>query len=241
VIDETQMRKVGSRLSVNQAIDKVQRSFPFDGYMEENLSPYRTVGEVMHRDGDNHERITRFADACNIDFTETFQPAGDEGFDIVMMNDVLEHIHDSPRDLMNDLVSMLAPEGLLFLTVPNLANLRKRLDLLRGRTNLPRFDLFYWYQGPWRGPIREYVRPDLEKLVEHLGLEMVQLSTAHHMLKNLPAKLEIPYKIITRIAPDLADTWLLLAKRPASWNPRRELSKSEFAKIYGTVNKQGLY
>jgi len=271
-----------SRRSVEDAVQAVRERFPLEGYIEENIAPYRTVGKVVlehtrpgarlfdfgsgpcdktaiasllgchcdayddlndewHRRGDTLDRIRQFAAATNVNLSEHFAPDEDAGYDMVMMNDVLEHIHDSPRELLNDLVSMLAPGGLLFITVPNLANLRKRLDLLRGRTNLPRFELLYWYRGPWRGPVREYVRSDLEKLVSYLGLELVALDTTHHMLKNLRPKLVPGYKMLTRLFPDVADTWVLLARRPAGWQARRALTDTEFASIYESVNKKGLY
>lgn len=202
---------------------------------------YDDFNDEWYRSGDNHERIRRFASQMGIALGESLEPKAVAGYDIVMMNDVLEHLHDSPRHLMNDLLSMIKPNGLLFLTVPNLANLRKRLDLLRGRTNLPRFELYYWYRGPWRGPVREYVRADLQTLVTNLGLELVELSTTHHMLKNLHPRLHGIYRAITRIFPDLADTWVLVARRPPSWEARTELDAEAFARIYSAVNKPGLY
>ena len=70
---------------------------------------------------------------------------------MVMLNHVVEHLHDFPRDLLNDLLTLVKPSGLLFITVPNAGNVRKRLDLLRGKTNLPPYEGYYWYPGRWRG------------------------------------------------------------------------------------------
>ena len=56
---------------------------------------------------------------------------------MVMSHDVLEHLHHSPRDLLNDLCELIKPNALLFITVPNAVNIRKRIDVLRGKTNLP--------------------------------------------------------------------------------------------------------
>ena len=181
---------------------------------------------------DNTQKILDFAKSMNIDFEFDLSTALQKQYDMVMMNDVLEHIHHSPRDLLNDLVSAIKPEGYLFITVPNITNLRKRLDVLRGRTNLPSFELFYWYPGPWRGPTREYTRYDLEKLVDYLGLQTVELTTVHHMLANLSPKLVTPYKLITTVFPDLADTWLLVASKPTDWVPKKEISDTEFSEIY---------
>ena len=190
-----------------------------------------------YKQNDNTQKILDFAESKNIDFQFDLSSALQKQYDMVMMNDVLEHIHHSPRDLLNDLVSAIKPDGYLFITVPNITNLRKRLDVIRGRTNLPSFELFYWYPGPWRGPTREYTRYDLEKLVDYLGLHTVKLTTVHHMLANLSPKLVAPYKLITQLFPDLADTWLLLATKPNGWEPKKEISEAEFSVIYHKKSK----
>ncbi|MGB7336733.1 MAG: methyltransferase domain-containing protein [Salaquimonas sp.] len=199
------------------------------------------LNDDWHLRGDNVQKIQHFAKKIGIDFSRNFSPPKADSFDMVMLNDVMEHIHDSPRELMNALVHGLKPGGLVFISVPNLANIRKRIDLLRGRTNLPRFNLYYWYRGPWRGPQREYVRGDLVSLCENLGIEVVELYTVHHMLQNLSPKLRPIYKAVTALFPDWRDTWVLIAKKPDRWIPKLELSDAEFAKIYGTVNKESLY
>jgi len=186
---------------------------------------------------DNTQKILDFALSMSIEFNIDLNSAIQRQYDMVMMNDVLEHIHHSPRHLLNDLVSAIKTNGYLFITVPNITNLRKRLDVLRGRTNLPSFELFYWYPGPWRGPTREYTRYDLEMLVEFLELKTVELTTVHHMLANLSPKLVAPYKLFTRVFPDLADTWLLVASKPAGWTPKKDVSDSEFSEIYSKKSK----
>ena len=194
-----------------------------------------------HKRGDNTNRIKAFAKAMGIEFSQSFTPPAAGSFDMVMMNDVLEHIHDSPRDLLNTLVEGLKTDGLLFVTVPNLANIRKRVDLMRGRTNLPNYDLYYWYAGTWRGPQREYVRGDLVSMCNNLGLEIVELKTVHHMLQNLPRKIRPVYKAVTTVFPGWRDTWHLVARKPAGWAPRREISDADFAKIYGRSANESLY
>lgn len=194
-----------------------------------------------YKRGDNIARIEEFARNQGIRFSRTFSPPAEATFDMVMLNDVMEHIHDSPRELLNALVSGLKPGGLLFITVPNLANIRKRIDLMRGRTNLANFDLYYWYRGTWRGPQREYVRGDLVSLAANLRMDIVELTTVHHMLQNLPSPLHPVYKALTKVFPDWRDTWLFVARKPQGWQPRLALSDAEFAKVYGATSNESLY
>lgn len=203
-----------------------------------NCSAFDDLQDDWYKREDNTQKILDFAKSMNIDFSFDLKESLSDQYDLVMMNDVLEHLHDSPRDILNDLIESIKPQGYLFITVPNITNLRKRLDVLRGRTNLPKFDLFYWYPGPWRGPTREYTRGDLEQMTDFLGLEVVELTTVHHMLSNLNPKLVPLYKAITKVFPDLADTWSLVAKKPENWKPKKDISESEFAKIYQHKSKQ---
>lgn len=194
-----------------------------------------------HKQGDKIEQIHSFAESMGIAFSQEFQPPSEGTFDMVMMNDVLEHIHDSPRELLNELVAGLKPNGLLFVTVPNLANMRKRLAIMRGRTNLPNYDLYYWYRGPWRGPQREYVRGDLQAMCRNLDLEVIELRAVHHMLQNLPANARFFYKAVTALLPDWCDTWLIVARKPEGWQRKTELSDAEFGRIYGLSANPSLY
>lgn len=264
------------------ALNRLRDEFPFPGYVEENTTPYKTVGDVIskylvadskvfdfgsgpcdktaiaafmgmechacddladdwHLRGNTVDRIFAFADKCGIELSREYRPPEAESFDMVMMNDVLEHIADSPRELLLSLVNGLKPNGLLFATVPNIANIRKRLAVMRGRTNLPNYDLYYWYQGPWRGPKREYVRGDLVSMGENLGLEQVEIYTVHHMLKNLRPALHLPYRAITTIFPDWRDTFVYIGRKPQNWKAKHSLVDDEFAKIIEQTGKQGLH
>jgi SAM-dependent methyltransferase len=192
--------------------------------------------DEWHRLPGNRDKILRFADECGVDIRlvgDGKPPFEQHSFDMIMLHDVLEHLHDSPRELLNDLLELATPEGLLFITVPNAGNIRKRLDVLRGGTNLPPFEGYYWYPGAWRGHVREYVRSDLEKLAEYLGLDVLELHGCDHMLQKLPAALRPLYLLVTRVFPAWKDSWLLVARKRTNWVPRKTLSHDELTRILG--------
>ena len=95
-----------------------------------SCTAYDDLSDVWHvRDG-NQERILNFAKEMGINFhlaRDRQLPFEAESFDMVMAHHVLEHFHDSPRELMNDLVALIKPRGLRLITVPNAGNLRKRI------------------------------------------------------------------------------------------------------------------
>jgi len=193
----------------------------------------------LHAEADYSEGIVEFAksfgvNVCRVDGSLPFQR---ESFDMVMLHDVIEHLHDSPREVLNDLVELLRPRGYLFITVPSAVNIRKRLDVLFGRTNLPRYDTFYWYPGPWRGHVREYTRGDLEALSRYLDVDCVELHPCHHMLNVVPRGLRIAYRAVTFAFPSWRDSWCLVARKPENWKPHREVPPAVLESILQHLNR----
>ena len=71
------------------------------------------------------EQIIAFAKEFEVDFriipdenTREGLPFDKESFDMVMMHHALEHFHDSPRNMVNDLLELTKPGGFFFATVP---------------------------------------------------------------------------------------------------------------------------
>jgi SAM-dependent methyltransferase len=181
------------------------------------------LNDPWHLEANNRRKIMDFAAQAGIDFRlaadgERFFP--DNSFDVVMANAVIEHLSGSPREFLNCLVAAAKPGGLVLVTVPNAVNARKRLAVLRGKTNMPPFDEYYWTSGAWRGHVREYTRGDLVQLAGFLGLADVRITGQHYMLFNLPRPLRLPFRMATAILPGCRDCWKLLGRKPAGWKPR---------------------
>jgi 2-polyprenyl-3-methyl-5-hydroxy-6-metoxy-1,4-benzoquinol methylase len=67
------------------------------------------------------------------DLTELPFPAPSSEFDLVVMNEVLEHLNFNPIPVLRELARVLKPGGLLYCATPNLAKIHSRLRLLRGK------------------------------------------------------------------------------------------------------------
>jgi SAM-dependent methyltransferase len=179
------------------------------------------LGDDWHKQDGNDRKIIAFAEKCGIKFTRTGSgplPYEKNYFDMVMLHHVIEHLHDSPRGLLNDLLELVKPGGLLMITVPNATNIRKRIDVAIGKTNYPDFSGYYSYPGQWRGHIREYARGDLKLLAGFLGLEQLELRGCDNMLQQVPLSLRICYLTVTKLFDGWKDSWLLLARKEASTN-----------------------
>lgn len=183
----------------------------------------------------NREKILTFAHNFNVRYCviddETNFPFEKGEFDMLMMHEVLEHLHDSPRDLVNDLLEFVKPEGYFFVTVPNAVNLMKRARVVFGRTNLPSFQYYYWYPNPWRGHVREYVRDDVVKLTEYLNLDCTELRSCHHLVHGAPVFLRPVWVALTNIFTGGRDSWLLVAKKKPDWAPKKSLPQEELYAI----------
>jgi glycosyltransferase involved in cell wall biosynthesis len=194
---------------------------------------YDDLQDDWHKIPENREAIIKFAANMGIDFrlaNEDELPWGPGTFDLIMLNDIVEHLHNSPRSLLNNLLELVKEDGFLLITVPNAVNIRKRIEVLLGRTNYQNFDLYYWYTDPWRGHVREYTKGDLRLLAANLGLAVVELQSCDHMLRRIPASVRAPYLAVTGVFRGWKDSWLLIARKEKGWKPR-EMTRAELAHL----------
>jgi len=185
------------------------------------------LGDPWHRRGDNLERIQAFARARGIRFHlqdgSYGIPFSPESFDVVTIFDVIEHLHASPRGLLNAAGTQLKTGGVLAVTMPNSVNLRKRISVLLGRTNYPDVDQFFLSPDGWRGHVREYTLAETAHLCEAAGFTVESATTfegnAHDKLRG--ARLR-GYLALSRLVPTLRSALLVVARKPEGWQPSAE-------------------
>jgi SAM-dependent methyltransferase len=86
-------------------------------------------------------------------------------YQVVVMAEVLEHLHTAPQRVLSFISSLLAPNGLLIVQTPNAAALSKRIKLLLGRN--PYEMLRTDKSDP--GHYREYTIAELRNVGRSLG------------------------------------------------------------------------
>ncbi len=191
------------------------------------------LNDEWHGLGSNRQQIRSFASTAGVDLIVSDripQTLAKDSFDMVMIHDVIEHFADSPRELLLRLISLLKIGGYLYISVPNAVNLRKRLLVLSGRTNYPRFPAYYWSGSCWRGHKREYVKGDLELLCSYLGLHPVLLRGEHHRLDALPRWSQGLYKMTIGRIDSLRETLSLIGQKNADWSPA-EITSDDLRQI----------
>jgi hypothetical protein len=76
----------------------------------------------------------------------------------------------------------------------------------------------------------------LAKLAEYLGLDALELRGCDHMLEKLPKAVLPAYRVVTRVFPGWKDSWLLVARKPPNWTPKKALPRNEFNEILKNIS-----
>ena len=200
--------------------------------------------DPWHLRDDNLAKLRRFAK--NFRITLTIQRPGHYGldypenyFDGCIISNVIEHLNESPRDLLNNAGLFVREGGYLFVTMPNSVNLRKRLSVLRGKSNYPSVQMFYHCIGSWRGHVREYTLPEQEYILRKNGFTICFSTTYHGMVdRTLKSQFgKYLYKTICRLFPTMRENLATVAQKPPGWKPVRA-DPDEFRKsMVGSVPK----
>ena len=174
--------------------------------------------DPWHNIDDNKSKIYNFAEKLEIplfsSIDELQQKFPDLKFDMILLNDIIEHLHNSPRFLFENLNKVLKVNGLVLITTPNCINLKKRIKVAMGETNYGDYKNFFFHSGDnYRGHIREYSKKCLEQLCEFTNYEIVKLEGCHQMLNQIPDSMVFLWKIFTSVFPNLKDSFILIAKK----------------------------
>lgn len=197
--------------------------------------------DPWHALNQNTRTILNFAKSMDINFHHQSSddytiPFPENYFDIITSIAVIEHLHDTPRILLNSMGAHLKPGGLLVVEMPNSVNLRKRLSVLFGKTNYnPVSELFYSL-GPYRGHVREYTLEETMWICHAAGYEVIHSSTYEpNAYDKLPYGLRHIYILAGALVPTLRSGLLVIAKKPDNWKPVPENPKLYYQSIAGAT------
>lgn len=184
--------------------------------------------DPWHRRNSNLQNIKQLAQRYQIqlhihengDYTIPFPR---NTFDVVCLLGVIEHLHQSPREILNVAGEMLAPGGMVVIVMPNSVNIRKRLHVLLGKTNYPNIKGFYHSDGQWRGHVREYTLSETAYILRETGFSVVKSVTFDSMIERRIKSRIIRglYKMFTGIFPGFRDSLFVVGQKPQGWTPRQ--------------------
>lgn len=163
-------------------------------------------------------------------------PFENESFDVVTSIAVIEHLHDSPRQILNAMGEKLKPGGTLVVVMPNSVNLRKRISVLRGRTNYNPLEELYFSIGGYRGHVREYTLDETVQICKWSGFDLVEARTFEHLAQSkLGAVGSRIYAALGNLLPGLRSGLLVICRKPTDWTPAKEDSERYFEAIGGAL------
>lgn len=166
-------------------------------------------------------------------------PFEKNSFDVVTSISVVEHLHDSPRHIMNFMGEYLRPNGIIVISMPNAVNLRKRLSVVFGNTNYNPLDEMYFSLGPYRGHVREYTLAEVRYLCEISGFEVLDARTFEHLAQSkLPIGVRQIYLVLGHLVPGFRSGLLVIARKPIDWKPVPEDTTRYFAAIANALPTQ---
>lgn len=199
--------------------------------------------DPWHARSNNLTRLVDFAMAADIELhvqNEDYTiPWKHDSFDVVTLLGVIEHLNRSPRELLNVAGAFLKTGGVVIVVMPNAVNLRKRRDVVLGRTNYPPVDAMYHNIGQWRGHVREYTLQETKLIIEWTGFEIVRAETFHGMLaRRLGAGFSRRvYLGLCQMVPTLKDSIFVAGRKPAGWSPRLADEDAAMASMLHSVPK----
>lgn len=180
--------------------------------------------DEWHYWGNNQEKILQFAEQQGIRFhlgrTGDSVPFAERSFDVVTLFDIIEHLHESPRDILNTAGRFLKTGGALCVTMPNSVNLRKRLSVLVGKTNYPPVNQFYLSPRGWRGHVREYTLDEAVYIVRATGFEILDAATIEPIAsKKLGPITRHLFLAGCLVFPHLRSGLSIIGRKPKDWQP----------------------
>lgn len=94
-------------------------------------------------------------------------------FDIVLLMAILEHLNGSPKSLLEKCKAFLRSSGFLFIDVPNIASISKRIAFFfKGKSPLPEYSDYFLSDYPFEGHNREYSFSELQYALASTGFEL---------------------------------------------------------------------
>jgi SAM-dependent methyltransferase len=146
-------------------------------------------------------------------------PYPNNHFDAVILSEVLEHLNFNPLPVLQEINRIMKPDGILYITTPNQANLINRIKIMAGRSIRNSIYDSVIQLDPARNMIcgihwREYTLQELIRLLETTGFSPSNSRYTLMTQKNTPLSvIRIFYKAICTILPSLGDSITVIAKK----------------------------
>lgn len=135
------------------------------GYISKNLKKNGCYVVGIEIDKNAAEVAKRYCDEVITGDIETLELPSDK-FDVILFMDVLEHLKD-PESVLKKVMNNLKEDGIVIVSVPNIANWKIRLNLLFGNFNYTTIGILD------ETHLRFFTYKTIKKLIDKAGLKVV--------------------------------------------------------------------
>jgi len=146
----------------------------------------------------------------NIDITKHRIPLHNNTQNVIICNEVIEHLNDM-NILVSEIERVLAPNGIVLLTTPNLYKLETIYNFIIGN-GLPFMRLEdtrkYSYRN-YNGHVREYSQKELKTIFK--------LYVKEHVLKTYKTKNNRFFYIIKKMIPWVREQQIMILQKNDEW------------------------
>ncbi len=172
--DQYTYKRADPYSSHSQIIKWIEREKPAEvlevgtatGYLSAEMSERGCIVTGIEQDpemariAEQHCQRMIFSDVERLDFAELGK------YDAIVLGDVVEHLSD-PGDFLKKVTKLLKPGGKILLSLPNVANIWIRLNLLLGRFNYKRVGILD------ETHLRFFTLESSKKIANDSGLEVI--------------------------------------------------------------------
>jgi len=161
------------------------------------------------------------------DIDRNYLPAINGSFDLVIIDNVIEHMYD-PRRVLEECIRVLKKGGVLAVMTPNQARLINRLRLIFGKSVY--YPLDYWIgarqehickrgEMVFAGHIREYTVDELKRMLSLVGFDVVSINIYPAARPSLRLEMSrsrailTMYNILEKVFPDSGYMISMIARK----------------------------
>ena len=165
------------------------------------------------------DMVARFGlDLRKCDIEREPLPFADGAFRYVLLNEVFEHLRIDPLFVLSEINRVLAGDGTLMLTTPNLYSIQQIVRFLRGRGfGDPLRDFEKLRDIGHMGHVREYSHREIRRFLEYANLKVASVTYRHF---HFPASLRgVLARIAFTLLPARFRTFQIVLARKAGPGP----------------------
>lgn len=176
-----------------------------EGYLTKKYSKYADVVGVDINPASVKKCKERGIECIHADVTKLPAKLKNK-FDVVVANDIIEHIFDTD-EFLREIKKVLKKDGTLLLTTANVASIGRRIMLLFGKNPYLEYSVELPYKDFNVGHVRYYTLKDLEDQLKYHGFENIHI---YGDRINITSKHYLGYDI-AKFLPSISRNFLVSA------------------------------